>query len=214
MPLCRAVIADACRALKVVAPGEDPDVDMLTTGLEALQNIILELHNGMGPLIDVDVQTDYTPGESQRVRVQAGDTITVTLPNAIAMFQPYDPYDYGFSGSAAQPPPGTTAVADNVQFRQPYDGARIEIVGTTEALYIYRADLNQWMPAYGLTLSTEIPLNGRYAGHLAALLADRLMETLSVNEPSPGLAKRVARANHALMLRTGTTHPPVAIQNF
>ncbi len=217
MPLCRAVISDALRALKAIAPGEDPDIDMLNTGLEALQNLILEWHNAKGPLIDVDVTGNYTPGESQRVRVQAGDTITVTLPNAIALYDGFDPYDYGFDpGQVSQSyiPQGTTASADGVSYRQPRDGARIEIVGTTEALYIYRADLNEWMPAYGLTLSTEIPLNGRYAGALGALLADRLMEPLSVNEPSPGLAKRVARANAALLIQTGTQRDPVRAQYF
>ena len=217
MPLCRAVISDALRALKAIAPGEDPDVDMLNTGLEALQNLILEIHNGRGPLKDVDVTGNYCPSENQRVRVQAGDTITVTLPNAIPYYDGFDPYDYGFNPVTAEydwAPQGTTAQADGIEYRQPRDGARIEIVGTTEALYLYRADLNEWMPAYGLTLSTEIPLNARYAGPLGALLADRLMEPLSVNEPSPGLAKRVARANAALLIQAGTMRSPVRAQYF
>jgi hypothetical protein len=165
----------------------------------------------------VDVTGDYCPSENQRARVQAGDTITVTLPNAIPYYNGFDPYDYGFNPVTAEydwAPQGTTAQADGIEYRQPRDGARIEIVGTTEALYLYRADLNEWMPAYGLTLSTEIPLNARYAGPLGALLADRLMEPLSVNEPSPGLAKRVARANAALLIQAGTMRSPVRAQYF
>jgi hypothetical protein len=214
MPTCRVIIADALRALKVNAPGDDSDADQLVTGLEALQNLILEIHNGRGPLLDVDVVSDYIPGENQRLRVQAGDTITVTLPNAIAIGCAGDPYDYGFSGSGLAPPIGTTASVDNIAWRQPRDGARIEIVGTTNGLYLYRADTNTWMPAYGLTLDTESPFNARYAGPLGALLAERLMEPLSVNEPSPGLVRRVARANSALLMQSGTHRAPVQASYF
>jgi len=217
MPTCRVVILDALRAIKAIGAGEDASVDELNTGLEALANLFTEIHNARGPLIDVDVTADYCPSENQRVRVQAGDTVSVTLPNAIPLHDGFDPYDYGFDPATAQwnwAPQGTTASADGVQYRQPRDGARIEIVGTTQALYFYRADINTWMSAYALTLDTEVPLNARYAGALGAVLADRLTESLSVNEPTPGLAKRIARGWSALMLQTGRRAPTTRAEYF
>ncbi len=49
---------------------------------------------------------------------------------------------------------------------------------------------------------------------LGAVLADRLMESVSVNEPSPGLLRRIARGWSALMLQTGRHRPPVRIEAF
>lgn len=201
MPTCRGVIADALRALKVLAPGDMPHVDQLNAGLSALQNLIVELHEARGPLQDVDVSADYVANENQRCRVQAGDTVSLTLPNAIPIFSAWT--DYGFSGWPHAPDPGSTAAADNIHFRQPTDGARIEAVGTTQGLWFYRADINAWVGAYALTLDAEIPLNARYAGPLGALLAERLMEELSLNEPSPGFAARAVQARAILFTRPG-----------
>jgi hypothetical protein len=55
MPTCRVVISDALRALKAIAPGDMPHLDQLTLGLEALQNLSLELHEARGYLLDVDI---------------------------------------------------------------------------------------------------------------------------------------------------------------
>ncbi len=96
--------------------------------------------------------------------------------------------------------------------RQPYDGSRIETVGTAPALYFYRADTDAWMPAYSLTLDTEMPLNGRYAGQFGAYLGERLMEELSLNEPTPGFLARAARARTALFTRPGTQRRQIAQQ--
>jgi hypothetical protein len=211
MATCRAVIGEGLRALKALGLGDEPSVDELAAGVEALGALILEIHDGRGPMLDVDVSTDVTPSENQRVRVQAGASIAVTLPNAIPIFNTPDPYDYGFNASSAAPPVGTTGPADGVQYRQPRDGTRIEVVGTTQALYFYRSDLNAWMAATGLTADSELPFNDRYASALAALLAERLMESLpGVGEPTPGLARRIARGRAALLLQTGTMHDPVA----
>ncbi len=212
MPTCRVVIADALRALKVMAPGDMAHVDQLNAGLSAVQNLILELHEARGPLIDVDVTADYVANENQRCRVQAGDTVTITLPNAIPIFASWDPSDYGFTDWPFTPDPGSTGQADNISFRQPTDGARIEAVGTTQGLWLYRADINTWVPAYALTLDSEIPLNGRYAGAFGALVAERLMEELSLNEPSPGFARRTTMARALMFTRPGAFRQPVKAQ--
>ena len=210
MSTCRAVLSEALRALRALAPGDDPTIDEVNAGIEAIQNIVLDLHNARGPMTDVDVIADYTPGENQRVRIQAGFTVNVTLPNSVPIFNTPDPYDYGFSADVTQPPIGSTGIADGVQWRQPRDGARIEIVGTTQGLFFYRADTNAWYAAAGFGIDDETPLNSRYTSALAALTAERLLEQWpGLYEPTPGLAKRIARGNSALMLQSATARDPV-----
>jgi len=233
MATCRVIIAEAMRALKALGQGDAPTIDELTAGLEAVQNLVLDLHDARGPMLDVDVPGSYVypsgypcdpcgpptgpltwvPSENQRIRIQAGATVTITLPNAIPLFNMPDPYDYGFNANTVAPPVGTTGAADGIEYRQPRDGTRIEIVGATQALYFYRADINSWMTATGLILDGETPFNNRYNSAIAALVAERLMETLpGTDEPTPGLAKRIARGRSALMLQTGTTHDRVVAE--
>lgn len=220
MATCRTVIADALRALRVIAPGDDPTADELVVSLEALQNLVLEQHEGRVPLVQVDVSAaTWIPSENQRLRIQAGSSTTVELPNSVPLTaRSSDPCDYGFSASSSQSsvyiPHGSTGSADNVAWRQPNDGARIEVVGATHALYFYRDDLNAWMPALGLTLDTELPLNARYSGHMGAILADRLLDSIGPGAPSPALAKRIARAKIALATRTGAERMPTRMQNL
>jgi hypothetical protein len=198
------VIKDALRALKVLAPGDGPHVDMLNAGLSGLQNLVLELHEGRGALFDVDLSADWIASENQRCRIQAGASVTVTLPNAVRKVGGFDPYDYGFIPTQMNSAPqGSTGPADGVLWRQPRDGARIEIVGTSQQLFFYRADLNEWVSAYDLRLDDEVPLNGRYAGPLGAFLAERLEDELTAAEPSPSVAKRAAEARLALFERPG-----------
>ena len=207
MTTCRVIIAEAMRALKALGVGDAPSLDELTVGVEAINNLTLEIHEARGPMLDVDVSANVIPSENQRIRVQPGSTVSVTLPNAIPMFNTPDPYDYGFNANTAAPPVGTTGAADGIEDRQPRDGTRIEIVGTTLALYFYRADINSWTVASGLTLDMQTPFNNRYNSALASLVAERMMETLpGGGEPTPGLARRIARGRSALMLRTGVHH--------
>lgn len=207
------------RALKALGVGDAPGIDELSVGIEAICLLTLEIHEARGPMLDVDVTANVIPSENQRIRIQAGSTISVTLPNAIPMFSTPDPYDYGFPPSrgcgATIAPVGTTGAADGVQYRQPRDGTRIEIVGTTQALYFYRADINTWTAATGLTLDGQTPFNNRYSSALAALVAERMMEMLpGGGEPTPGLARRIARGRSALMLRTGVVHDRVIADYF
>jgi len=218
MATARVVIREAMRALRAIAPGDDPQVDDLNAGMEAVSNLILDIHEARGPLRDVDVTADLVPGENQRIRIQAGFDIDVTLPNAVPIWGAFDPYDYGFVAGCQSggeiAPQGTTAVADGVQYRQPTDGARIEIVGTTQALYFYRADINQWMAATGLTLDSELPFNNRYTSAIGALVAERLMDVVANAQPTAGLTRRIGRGNAALMLRTGNHHAPTRARYF
>lgn len=205
MATVRAAVNEALRALRSTGLGDDPNADELAVGLEAAQNLVLEIHEARGALLDLDVSANYVAGENQRVRITSGAVVQVTLPNSVAMFWQWDPYDYGFvPGHPGLPPAGSTGAADNIQYRAPTDGARIEIVGTSQALYFYRADLNQWMPALGLTTDTELPFNNRLLGPFEAMLAERLADAVS-NAPqvSPALARRIAQGRAAIFTQSG-----------
>lgn len=216
MATVRVAISEAMRALRALAPGDDPTADELAAGLEAAQNLVMDIHEARGPLYDLDVSAAYVAGENQRVRIVSGSVVSVTLPNAVAMFWNWDPYDYGFvPGYPGIPPSGSTGPADNVQYRAPTDGARIEIVGTSQALYFYRADLNQWMPALGLTIDTELPFNNRLTSAFGALLAERLADVVSdAPQISPTLRARIARGRSAIFIQSGRRRPHRAGEYF
>lgn len=209
MATIRVALNEAMRALRSIAPGDDPTADELVTGLEAAQNLVMDIHEARGDLHELDVSSAYVAGENQRVRIVSGDVVSVTLPNSVAKFWQWDPYDYGFvPGYPGLPPAGSTGPADNIQYRAPTDGARIEIVGTSQALYFYRADLNQWMPALGLTLDTELPFNDRLLSAFTAMLAERLVDVLSnASQISPALARRVAQGRAAIFTQSGRRRP-------
>lgn len=213
MTTCRVVATEALGALKALAPGDSMTADEAEAALEAIQTLLLELHEATGPMTDIDVTADYVAGENERVRVQDGHTVNLSLPNSVATTRSAA-NDYGFS-RASSPPSGSLAVADGVSYRQPRDGARIEFVGVAQGLYFYRADINAWTSVYGLTLDAVLPLNARMVGHFGALVAQRLIDRWpSLFEPTPNLARRIARANSAMMIRPGTARDPVRGQYF
>lgn len=208
MATVRAALAEALRALRATAPGDDPTADELIVGLEAAQNLLLDIHERRGPLWQVDVGADYVAGENQRVRIVSGQSVNITLPNAVAMFASGDPCDYGFRAAGPLPPPGSTGSADYVQYRAPADGARIEIVGAQAGLYFYRADLNQWIAALGLAIDSELPLNARLTSAFAALLAERLADAVTdAATLSPVMGRRIAAARQAIFLQAGRSRP-------
>ena len=133
-------------------------------------------------------------------QVQAGVTI--------------NPHDYGFSPPIALIPVGTTGSADGIQYRQPRDGARIEIVGTAQALYFYRADINMWIVASGLTLDLESPLNARYDHAFIAMLAESLATVFPDAQLSPLMLARISRGRVAIFSQTGTARDPVRAEYF
>ena len=211
MATCRVVVTQALQALSALALGDDPSADELSAGLDAIGNVLLDLHESRVPMTDVDVIADYIAAENQRVRVQLGFTVKVTLPDAVPIWPTRGPSDYGFTAALATPPMGSTDTADGVQFRAPRDGTRVEVVGTSQSLSFYRADVNAWFAATGLALDDEAPLNARYTSALAALVAERMIESMpGVFEPTPALARRIARGNLALMLQGGVARDPTA----
>lgn len=175
MTTCRQLIRESLRRFNALAPGDDLHVDEIEVGLAAIQNLVLRLSGGREPLTDIDVTADYTPGENERVRVQSGYTVSITLPNAISTSS-VAVNDYGFRSSS--PPIGSTASANGTTFRAPRDGARIEIVylssGTAPVLYVFRADIDTWVNVAALTIDADMPLNSMYLQEAAAVLAVQL----------------------------------------
>ena len=211
MSTVRTAIKQAMRLLKAIAPGDDPTADEYAVGLEGAQSLVLALHEARGPLLELDITANTTPGEEQRLRVASGSPV-VTLPTSVAINPGYNPYDYGFELSPAYTPQtGTTAAADGIQWRSPRDGARIEVIASgASTLSFYRADTGAWATATGLTLDSELPLNARYTGDFAAVLAERLADVLSNAEgPTKAQMARIMTAREALFSRPGTRRDPV-----
>lgn len=226
MATCRSVITDALLSMKAIAPGDDPVVDELNIGLSSLQQLLLEWHQALGPMTDVDVSADYVAGANQRLRIQAGSTPIITLPNAIPLFISVAPFDYGFFPSTEMPQQGGVGIADGFSWRQPRDGERVEIVGAAsqQALYFYVSDLNNWARVYTpdgvggrltLALDDTMPVNAGSIGHWGARLAERLIPIWpDIDAAPPGLARRIVMANAALLVRPNVSRDPVAATYF
>jgi hypothetical protein len=217
MSTVRAAITQALRLLRAASPGDEPTAEELSVGLEGAQALVLEIHEARGPLLTLDVSANTIPGENQRLRIQAGADVTVTLPNTVAMAGGCDPYDYGFNPSAtdaaANPAPGSLNPADYVAWRPPTDGARIEIVGTQSGLYFYREDTNAWVAVLGLTVDSELPFNQRLQGAFAALLAERLADVLGASgDVTPAQKARITHAREQMFTRTGARRAPTRAQ--
>ncbi len=213
MATCRDVIADALALLGAIAPGGEPTIDELDAGLAAISSVLLGIHESRGPLADIDVTADFVAGENQRLRVQAGANVKLTLPNSILRCNGVRVGVYGVGWVRDQGAVGSIGPADGFLSRAPRDGSRIEVVGDSQALYFYRADLNAWVAANPLTLDGPLPLNARFGEAMSALVAERLSDAVGVS-PSPGLLRRVARGNSALMLQSGVTRDPTRADYF
>lgn len=214
MPTPRACIGRALRALGAIKPGDDPTADELAEGLSVCADLCLELHEARGPMTEIDVAADTVAGENQRLRIAAGATVNITLPNAVQFAGSFDPYDYGFTVRAADPTQaGTTDAADGYQYRAPRDGSRIEIVGQAQGLWFYRSDINAWQAAMALSLDGELPIANRLAAPFSHLLAERLAPQYAA-QIGPALASSIARARAALFGRFGTAREPVAAEYF
>lgn len=214
MTTLRDVGIDALRSLKALAPGDGMTADEINVVLDAVQSVLLELHEARGPMRDVDISADYTAGENERVRIDDGITATVSLPNSVRVMNGQPCADYGFIAVTGFPT-GSLNSADGVAYRAPRDGTRVEIVGMTQALYFYRADVNTWVQADQRLIDSLCPLNSRYRGDVAALVASRLIDSWpDIDEPTPNLARRIARANSHLLIRSGTARDPVRGEYF
>ena len=201
MTTCRDILTDALGALGLVGFGGQPSADEIDGGLFALSRVVFELHGARGALRSVDVSADYLASENESVRIEANASVVVTLPNSVLIRSDIGGDDY-FVGSTScyHLSVGSSAPADGCLSRPPRDGARIEIVGTTQALYFYRSDTNAWVSAAPLMIDGPTPMNARYDGALAALVAERLCDPMNV-APSPTLLRRIARGNAALLIQ-------------
>lgn len=205
MATVRDLIKEAVLAFGGIAPGDDLTVEELNVGLTAVQREIRRYHEALGPLTDVDVIADYTAGEDERVRVQNGYTVSVSLPNSIETGGRGTLYDYGFAATTDSPL-GSTGRADGISYRAPRDGARVEIVGTTHGLYFYRSDTNAWIECSAVTIDQAMPFNENYLTDFAALIAVRMCKSWPSKvqiTPSPQMLREEGQAKLRLYYRHG-----------
>ena len=203
MATLRALLRDAFRMARAIGLGDDPVADELDFGVSSINDLIADIHEARGPLLNVDATASLVASENQRIRIQAGATITVTLPNSIPIYGRRNPYDYGFTAPTTAAPVGSTAIADGLAYRAPVDGTRIEIVGTTQSLYWYRSDLNAWQSALSLTADSESPFNNRLNSAVSALAAERMWPEISTQPMTAEQKSRVGRARIVMFMRPG-----------
>lgn len=199
----REVIIDALRLFQGLAPGDDLNVDEIDAGLTAITNVIRDIHASRGPLKNVDVTADYTAGENERVRVQTGYTVSVTCPNSIIVAT-----GEGTSASADE---------DEATYRAPYDGTRIEIVGTSQDLRFYRADTNEWVSCGSLSIDGSMPLSAEYRPHIATMVAMALIDTWPAAgsiQPTPHIYRREGMARLRLMHQPGRVRTVLQAEYF
>lgn len=217
MATCRDLISEAVTAFGGIAPGDGLTVDEINVGLTAIQREIRRVHEMRGPLTGVDVTANYTAGPNERVRVQSGYTISLTLPNSVditASASRQNDYNFALSYDT---PAGSALSADGLVRRAPRDGDRIEIVGTTHGLYFYRSDTNEWVECGSLTIDGSMPLNESYLSDFAAIIAVRLCKSWpSVTQiiPSAQMLREEGRANLRLSYRHGVERDQVQAQYF
>lgn len=218
MTTCRELLTDVLETFQGLAPGDSLHVDEIASGMKSIQWLVLQLHEGRGPMVDVDVAADYIAGANQRLRVQDGDTVTITLPNSVPLCVYWRLYDFDFSGAVHYPQQGSLASADGSCYRQPRDGERIEIVGlNAQALYFYRSDINTWVQVNALGIDDPMPLNGVYLHDAAAILANRLCgrwPSREIQTPTAQMLRDEARARGRLFGRPGVARDPVVAQYF
>ena len=115
MTTLRTILTRAMRMTRARPVGDDPDATEMTAALEEAQSMFLVFP--IRRLTSVLVEANYTAKENERVLNTSGGAITVTLPETI-----------------------TTDGSE----RAVYNGAIVEVSGTTVERYIYIAELGAW----------------------------------------------------------------------
>lgn len=145
MTTLRTILTRAMRMTRARPVGDDPDATEMTAALEEAQSMFLVFP--IRRLTSVLVEANYTAKENERVLNTSGGAITVTLPETI-----------------------TTDGSE----RAVYNGAIVEVSGTTVERYIYIAELGAWKDLTGLTLDSENPFGPTHDGDVAAMIAARI----------------------------------------
>lgn len=163
---CLQLISRSLRMLRVLGAQREPSAAQAATGLEALQSLVLSLP-GATWWRDVTISAAYTAGENERIFAQSGGPFTISGPQLTSGGHPIlfccDTYYVACSG------------ADDRPIK---DGARVQMLDAdANALtQMYRADMQVWLPASGLTLTSTVPVNADMEDGLAAMLAVRLAD--------------------------------------
>ena len=160
MSTVRDIVALALKKHRIISPGESPSDDEAQDGLQALQHVIDQLCQGW---TDVDVTTDYTAKEDERIRITSGSP-TITYP---------------------------TTVRDPItgEERAPRSGAKVMVISAAGAktLKLYMADTGQWATASGLTLNSDIPVDSALEDLLTEAMGVRLAKLFQQADAREGL---------------------------
>ena len=133
----------------------------------ALRVLVATIRNlpGWTAWNEVEVTTNYTAYDDERITVVGDVDVTITLPQVNA----YDPIvDFASNGLTVKTGNYTKA---------PRDGARVQIAtqeGTGALYYAYRADTGKWIAVHNLSLSSDVPVNEAAYYDLSVCLSEKL----------------------------------------
>ena len=156
MSTIREVLTRAIRMTRAIALVDTPSAAEMDAALEDLQSLFLTFP--IRKLTPVLITADYTAKENERITYTSGSW-TVTYP---------------------------TTITDNGTDRTPYNGALVEVSGTSGSTRkIYIAELKTWMTLTGKALADENPFGPTHDMNVAAMMAARIAGTVFQRE-APG----------------------------
>ena len=180
-------IKRAMLLIGAIDPQKTPSGSEADACLTELRDLVPALPGWSG-WTEVTISQDWAPqGEDYRITVIGDVDVAITLPQLV--------WDDGVISCDG----GGLPVEHGTFQRAPRDGARILACSQAtgdQAFYTYCADVGQWRNVLGLGHGDDVPVNADMAGHLAALLAERIAPVFGL--PLAGeAAQAVGRARLA-----------------
>ena len=185
MATCSDLIKGAFRRAGISRDLDEVRPREMDRGMQVLQDIYLGLigSGAFGRMNDVVVTADYDAEEQDRILVNTGDDVTVTLPATV---------DDAYAENGVRPPRDGTIVIVT------------DALSTARKTYIYDATSDvaagMWSAVEDMELSTQAPLAVRYRAGLEARMAVRLSEENGM-AVTPELRRQEAQGIGALLHR-------------
>lgn len=188
MATVRDIVTLAARRGRIIGAGAQLKAKEADDGLTTLQGLYEHLFTAgaFGKLTDVLATSAVTAEMGQRIRVDAGGS--VTIPDAFDNFPPYDLSAIEVIDTTVSP--------------------------STRAMYVYEAGIGDWARLDGLTLNSEAPLASRSQFGLADALAVLWNESFGDNTVPLHVQRGAQAFMRSLLWKVGSNQPVAAVDYF